>query len=297
MGDDLKNPDVKTPQTGISGRESVFDKRLREFRTSGSFEKPQLKSNQFLKKPSAEFDTPSMDSKLSSLLHDSAEYNELERLAFIDERSGLLNTRTILKKLEKEVKRSVRFGREFSVIVVEMDKLPSAQGLTELAADMLFATFCKLLKKSIREVDILGRFDEPSVLIICPETSLGEAIREAERMKNLIASTHFKQVGHFTSTTVSIGVASYPEHGGQPFDILGAALAGAQQAVASGGNQVCTSRISMAATNEIPEADVDCSPAEQTQNDFNAQNDKYKEQGFELPFSAPAVDTSHIISS
>lgn len=238
---DQKRPDSKTPLTGISGRESVFDKRLREFRTSGTFEKPQIKGNPFLKK-ATDFETPSMDSKLRPTTSDGEEVTEIERLAFYDEASGLLNTRTTLGKLATELRRSTRYKHPFSVFILELDNFFNKEALTPLAVEMLFSAFCKQLKSNIREVDIIGRFDEPSVLVICPETTLGQAIVEAERLKHVIASTHFKQVGTYVSMTVSIGVASYPENGSAPVDILGAALEAAQEAVAAGGNLVCAAK-------------------------------------------------------
>ena len=287
---DQKKPDSKTPLTGISGRESVFDKRLREFRNSGTFEKPQIKANQFLKKQT-DFETPSMDSKLRPAVSDSDEITEIERLAFYDEASGLLNTRTTLGKLATEIRRSTRYKRNFSIMIIELDSFFNKSGLTQLAVEMLFTAFCKQLKKNIREVDIIGRFDEPSVLVICPETSLGDAIAEAERLKNIIASTHYKQVGTHIALTISVGVAAYPDNGTSPAEILGGALEAAQEAVSRGGNIVCAAKtIPGKAVQEDFSPVLDLSPAKEESSDMSPPETQSSEMVF------PTADVSTIIT-
>lgn len=272
--------DAKTPLTAISGRESVFDKRLREFRNTGSFQKPQPKSLLFAKKQAADFETPSMDSKLRPKSSDNEEITEIEKLAFYDEASGLLNTRTTLGKLAQEIRRSGRYKHSFALFIVELDGYANEDGLTPLAKEMLFADFCKVMRKNVREVDIIGRFDEPSVLVICPETNLGDAIIEAERLKSTIASTHFKRVSSHAAMTVSIGISCYPEHGTTPVEILGCALEAAQQAVSYGGNAIAAAKAEAQVTEEIkplvdfsPELDatppqVDMSPTTTVSNDM-----------------------------
>lgn len=255
MADHRKDSSSSTPLTGISGRESVFDKRLREFRITGSFQKPQPKSLLFTKKQSADFDHPSMDSRLTQKHTEHEEVTEIERLAFYDESSGLLNTRTTLGKLATELRRSGRYKRSFSMFIVELDGFTNEDGLTPLAKEMLFSNFCKILRKNVRDVDVLGRFDAPSVIIICPETNLGDAIIEAERLKHIIASTHFSQVSSHVTMTVSIGIASYPEHGTTPVEILGCALEAAQQAVSYGGNAVAATKVEAKAPEIKPTVD------------------------------------------
>ena len=61
MSPEQKGSDPKNSLTGTSGRESAFDRRLREFRNTGSFAKPQRKALQFIKNPTADFEMPSMD--------------------------------------------------------------------------------------------------------------------------------------------------------------------------------------------------------------------------------------------
>ena len=183
-------------------------------------------------------------------------------MAFIDESSGMLNARTIMGKIATEMRRSARYKHNFSILVIELDGFSNIASMTPLAVEMIFSSFCKIISKQTREVDLVGRFDESSLLIVCPETSLSDAVIEAERLRHSIASTHFKQVGHHNAMTVSIGISTFPEHGNSPVDMLGAAMEAAQHAVAAGGNNVCTARTDAPKMSEMNFAsDEDFSPS------------------------------------
>jgi len=292
MSPDQKSPDPKTPLTGISGKESVFDKKLRELRTTGQFEKPNRKTLEYIKKPSAEFQIPSTDSKLHSYDTDE-EFTEIERMAFIDEASGFYNSRTILTKLANELRRAARYHRKFSLMIIELDGLSEKEHLSQIARDMLFSSFCKTLKKNVREVDILGRFDENCLMIVCPETTLMDGIFEAERLRQVIAASHFKPVGHLVSATVSIGLASYPDHGGAPIEVLAAALDASIKAIEFGGNQVSVAEVS---GNKVQDdGDQDFTPVKDEKAEFELKSPEFAEHQSALALPPADVSTTSIL--
>lgn len=246
---DKKGFDPKTPRVGLSGRESVFDKRLAELRSTGQMSKPKLSPKAAAKKAMNEFNTPSLDSKLTQVGTDDG-HTEIERLAFIDAKSQLLNLRTILGKLATEWRRSRRYKRPFSATIVELDNMEKLEELTPLAADTIFQNFCRIVSTNCREVDIVGRISESRLLIISPETAAPEAIVEAERLKHVIASARFNKIGLNITVTSSFGITSYPECADSPEDLFVTALDAIDAAVSAGGNTV------RLAAPSSPEAEV-----------------------------------------
>jgi hypothetical protein len=116
---------------------------------------------------------------------------------------------------------------------------------------------------------MVGRFDKTSLLIVCPETTLGEAAIKAQRLTHKIAGTHLKQLGHHKPLTVSIGISAYPDHGNAPVDLLGAAMEAAQNAVASGGNCVCLSQASAVTQDFSPPRETITPPSPPTEAQTN----------------------------
>ena len=237
MAYDPNAPGPTNPKTGISGRESVFDKRLQELRSTGQMAKPNRKALSFIKKPTAEFEIPSMDSKIAPVVCDEGT-TEIERLAFIDPKSQLLNMRSILVKLATEWRRARRYKHPFSVMIIELDNAELLENLTPLAADSVFQSFCKMLNQNIREVDKIGSLGDNRLFLICPETTTGEAVTEAERLKYLVSHSRFTQVGHHLNLTASIGIASYPESADAPEDIFVAALDAIDAISETGGDKI-----------------------------------------------------------
>ena len=289
-----KGIDPKTPLTGTTGRDSIFDRRLNEFRTTGEMSKPQRKTLDYLKKPTAEFDTPSQDSRLSASLADVEEFNELERNAFIDAGSGLLNAHTLTCKIGAEMRRSKRFKHNFSLLVIELDGFAAMEEMGPLALEFIFATFSMTLKKNIREVDLAGRVNSSTVAIICPETSMEEAVLEADRLRQVTEVTRFKQLGYKQNLTVSIGVASFPEHGEVPEDMLNATMEAMRQASAAGGNAVFTAH-----TATSPQK------VQISLEDFSPETPKTRDDTLDMSPSAdkqeshlamPVVETTPLIS-
>lgn len=286
MAFDPKSADPKNQKTGISGRESVFDKRLQELRSTGQFSKPNRKALNYIKKPTAEFETPSLDSKLKHNIVDDG-MTEIERLAFIDAKSQLMNTRTILGKLAIEWRRARRYKHPFSVMIVELDNMSHLEALTPLAKDSVFQSFCKMISNNIREVDQVGCIGDNRLFIICPETTSGEAVIEADRLKYLVSHSRFTQVGHHLALTASMGVSSYPEHADTPEDIFVTALDAVELACESGDKVVCAT----------------VAPIEEFNEDFSPQSEdltppqvlpKKPEMAPDLAF--PVADVTPIIS-
>lgn len=292
MSSDQKSPDPKTPLTAFSGKESVFDKKLREFRTTGQFQKPDRKSLEYIKKPTAEFQTPANDSVLHDYSNDQ-EYTETERMAFIDESSGFYNSRTILSKLANEIRRSARYRRKLSMMIIELDGHSEKDHLTPFAQEMLFNSFCKTLSKNVRDVDILGRFDDSSVMIVCPETSLIDAISEAERLKHTISASNFKPVGHLVSATISAGISAYPDHGSAPIEVLGAAMDALRKAIAAGGNQICLADTGTSSIKEMPAENF--APGKDDKAEFELKSPEFAEHKQNLAFPTADIKTPPVL--
>jgi GGDEF domain-containing protein len=80
----------------------------------------------------------------------------------LDVDTGLLNRRNLLQELNAQVSRSRRYGNVLSVLHVS---LPPA------LAPELRRSLAQALKSTLRWVDIIGRWDDDSLLVILPETS------------------------------------------------------------------------------------------------------------------------------
>jgi len=134
--------------------------------------------------------------------------DHLRQLAARDPLTGLANYRHLAEVLDMEIKRSERTGREFAVLLFDLDGLKKINdryghmtGSHALCrvADVL--SFC-------RDIDTAARYGGDEFAVVLPETGAESAHQAAERICSSIAND-----GMGPKLSVSIGVAVYPRDG------------------------------------------------------------------------------------
>ena len=96
------------------------------------------------------------------------------------------------------------------------------------------------IRAALREYDVPARFGGDEFAILMPETTLGEALTVAERIRREVESIVLKGAdGASPAASVSIGVALFPTDGRTASDLLAAADRSVYQAKALGRNRVC----------------------------------------------------------
>ena len=68
-----------------------------------------------------------------------------------------------------------------------------------------------MLQDSLRETDILARYGGDEFIAMLPETNDKLAIEIAERIRGSVENTSFDLDGNQVSTTLSVGIACYPD--------------------------------------------------------------------------------------
>ncbi len=154
---------------------------------------------------------------LSHLISAGLEKAELFRktleLSRVDELTGMLNYRVLLEKLDEEVRRKLRTGREFSFIMIDIDDFKRINDrYGHLEGSRLIAQMGPLLKAACRtgSTDTCFRYGGEEFSILLAETDIGEALPVAERVRKSVEEYPFTvKVAHpQEKVTVSLGVAT-----------------------------------------------------------------------------------------
>ncbi len=169
--------------------------------------------------------------------------------AIRDSLTGLFNRRYMEETLEREVHRSSRRSNSLSVMMLDADHFKQFNDLYgHEAGDLLLRALGSHLKSSLRGEDIACRYGGEEFALILPDTPLKVALKRAEELREGVASLvvqHRRQ--SLGKMTISIGVASAPEHGRNGEAVLRAADAALYRAKAEGRNRVCSAAVEAAA--------------------------------------------------
>ncbi len=134
---------------------------------------------------------------------------ELEHIAITDGLTQLYNRTKMDMELQKLEGIYKRYGRVFSVIMIDIDYFKSVNDtFGHQVGDSVLKQFAKILKENIRNTDFIGRWGGEEFLIVCPETSEENATTLALNLRKQIEETLFEKVGH---KTMSVGVAQIKE--------------------------------------------------------------------------------------
>ncbi len=148
--------------------------------------------------------------RLEALVAELDDKNQaLEILSVTDRLTGLANRRKLESSLQAELLRSRRYGKGFSIMLLDIDLFKSVNDTHgHQAGDAVLVRLAELLRSNSRETDIVGRWGGEEFLIICPETSLMLVAALAERYRMEMERCDFGHVGRITA---SFGVTCVQE--------------------------------------------------------------------------------------
>lgn len=157
---------------------------------------------------------------------------KLHREGSTDPLTGLLNRRG----LETAIHKLTQSGRTVAVLMIDIDHFKVVNDTYgHDAGDRLLTAIAAAISAEARSEDVVARSGGEEFIILLPETELNAATRIAERIRSVIEETSFNEVDH---TSISIGIARYPEHGNSIHDCLLAADTALYRAKSAGRNRV-----------------------------------------------------------
>lgn len=168
-----------------------------------------------------------------------AEVERLRTLAVKDDLTSLYNLRFFNRSLETEHQRATRFGRSYSLIFLDLDGLREVNTRDgHMAGAQVLKHVGEFLIQRIRRIDLPARIGGDEFVVICPETEKVAVRLVADRLRHGIQRLQ-NENGTPLGITASIGIASFPEDGDLPEEILQRADRALYEAKALGKNRVC----------------------------------------------------------
>lgn len=163
-----------------------------------------------------------LSEQISLSLSNAITYTGTRKMIFVDDLSGLYNTRYLDISLENEIKRAKRFKSSLSLLFIDLDYFKEINDTYgHLVGSRLLHETAQVLKKGIREVDIPIRYGGDEFIIILVETGREGAVKVAERLRKAIEEHEFLVDKNLKiKMTCCVGVASFPEDAQTKIDLI-----------------------------------------------------------------------------
>lgn len=170
----------------------------------------------------------------------SRDFELTYKLATTDGLTDLYNHRFFQDQVRLCIADCRRYNRHFSLIMIDIDffkKFNDTYG--HQAGDAVLRGVAHTLKKCVRSSDIVCRYGGEEMVIILKDTGFDEATSIAEKICKTIASKPFRIAPNTDKqVTISLGVATFPECGVEPQEMIEFADKGLYAAKENGRNQV-----------------------------------------------------------
>ncbi len=140
--------------------------------------------------------------------------SEVERLSLTDDVTGINNMRNFFLLADIQEKLAIRYIRPFAICMLDADNLKKINDqYGHFAGTMLIQQVARMITAHIRSSDICARYGGDEFVIMFNETGKQDVISAVERIVSGMASTPFEFEGNKITTTLSAGLAGYPDDG------------------------------------------------------------------------------------
>ncbi len=163
--------------------------------------------------------------------------DRLERQALSDPLTGLPNRRAFAEELRRAL--NDRRVTAVSVILIDFDGFkPFNDTRGHLFGDRILQAVAERLVRSLRPSDLLARYGGDEFAVVLAGVDAPVAGEIAERLRQAVAHAPFAAGEETVPLTISLGVASAPQHGTTVETLVQAADAALYEAKRRGGNTV-----------------------------------------------------------
>jgi len=162
----------------------------------------------------------------SSALNNALTYEKTRESALVDPLTELPNARGFYMMLEQRIAECQRMNREpLSVICMDIDDFKVVNDkYGHSIGDRLLASVAGVVRRELRQMDILTRYAGDEFVAIMPMASSKMAASISERMRNAVEEQLFSvRTGTMVGLGVSVGVACFPDDGETSEELLSAA--------------------------------------------------------------------------
>ena len=176
---------------------------------------------------------------IGSILTWKNEYKKMYKSAIHDGLTDLLNHKAYKERLTEELSRAKRFKQSLVLLILDLDKFKRINDTYgHLYGDYVLMEVSRILKDSVRNIDICARYGGEEFAIVLVNTDVENARPVAERIIEKVSEFHFNKDGIEENMTISAGMSEYPNHSIEMKKLIAHADLAMYEVKKNGGNAV-----------------------------------------------------------
>lgn len=165
--------------------------------------------------------------------------SSLQEQAMRDPLTDLYNRRYMDEMLKKEFARAQRKDYPITIILFDIDffkKLNDTYGHT--AGDKVLENLGKVFSTHIRIDDYAIRYGGEEFLVVLPQVPYSRSLLRGNQIRQVVQQVVTEYNGKQMQVTISGGVAGFPDHGSNPYEVIARADEALYKAKEMGRNRI-----------------------------------------------------------
>src|SRR6267142_228363 len=175
---------------------------------------------------------------------------QIHRLLVHDELTGLLTSKSFFSEMRREAARAATESMPFCVLMMDIDYFKEVNDTYgHLVGSETLEDVGAVIKRTLRAGDVGARFGGEEFAAFLLDADYQQGMVAAERVREAIEEHEFSAVRRGSTEpprthkiTISVGVASFPDDGRDPIQLVELADSALYRAKRSGRNRVCAYR-------------------------------------------------------
>jgi diguanylate cyclase (GGDEF)-like protein len=166
-------------------------------------------------------------------------YELVQELAITDGLTDTFVRRHFLERLQEEIGRARHFNAKLSFLMIDIDQFKQCNDkFGHLVGDVVLREVASIIKNSLREIDIIGRYGGEEFSVALPGTTKNGAFVVGERLRKAVSSAMINAYNEKININISIGIATYPDDSDEVSQLMDRADQMLYKAKGSGRNKV-----------------------------------------------------------
>ncbi|MGS0754403.1 GGDEF domain-containing protein [Roseateles sp. GG27B] len=150
---------------------------------------------------------------LNLIVHLEQSQHRTQRFATRDLMTGVFTRRHFLSLVDREWAAAQRYGMACAMLVFDVDHFKRVNdGFGQRCGDLLLRRIALASSETLRQADVLARFDSETFILFLPHTDPLGAVDVGERIRERIDTLNFCWNSQALPVSVSVGVAALQDH-------------------------------------------------------------------------------------
>jgi diguanylate cyclase (GGDEF)-like protein len=191
---------------------------------------------------SDEFTLNALSTVMTIALNNLELSTQLQEKVIHDELSGLKTNEYFRERVHQEIERGQRYGTPSSLLLIDLDRFEEInQEHGHPVGDAVLRELGRIIRNSVRRIDICSRVENDQFGILFPNTSAQEAVNALERLQEILNSPLMDVHGQDIEVNFSGGLAGFPEDAENVEELFRQVELALYEAKQTGRNRIVTS--------------------------------------------------------